>query len=82
MEIMSFILQYWWVWITTAVASFVFVVYNQLKRVGRLSEARDVKTAKKGIFKGLGSMIFFCLVFLISALLVIVNIIVMILRAV
>ena len=82
MEIMSFILQYWWVWIITAIVSLAIVIYDQIKRIGRLSEAKDIETAQKGVLKGLGILIFFYITFVVSALLIIINIVVMVLRAV
>ena len=82
MEIMNFVLDYWYVWIVTMIVSSVIVACNQIKRVKRLSEAKDMDTARKGVIKGIGSMIFFYIIFVISAILLVINVIVMILRAV
>ena len=85
MEIMSFILEYWWVWIITMVVSLILISTRLLKRIEILLGERDVDTVQKGAFKGLkglGSMIFFYIIFLISAVLLVINIFVMVLRAV
>ena len=85
MEIMSFILEYWWTWILTAMVSLIFILTGLLKRLEILLGERDVDTVQKRDFKGLkglGSMIFLYIVFLISALLIIINIVIMVLRAV
>ena len=68
MEIMSIVLGYWWVWIITMIGSFAIVVYNQLKRMGRLIDEYEdgnvsMDAGKKAIIKGLGVMIFFYITF-------------------
>ena len=82
MEIMSLILEYWWVWVITIIVSLVFILTGLLKRVEILLGERDVDTVQKGSFKRLGSMIFFYITFLVSAGLLAINVIVMVLREV
>lgn len=81
MEIIKTVVQFWWLWIITAMLSGIYFVYTQVIRVNAIIDKDKPKIKEAFSFKSLAPTIIMGVIFYVSLILLVICLGIAVLRA-